>query len=83
MYEESGCSRTAAAICAYLIKKNNLKLKVSTIGVTHRTLRMTIMIMNSISIQDAYEHVKKCGSNVLPLQTFLDQLSVWESQTLE
>ena len=29
VYEESGCSRSAAAVIAYLIKKNNLKLKVS------------------------------------------------------
>ncbi len=29
VFEESGCSRTATAVMAYLIKKNKLTLKVS------------------------------------------------------
>lgn len=58
VYEESGCSRSAAAAMAYLIKKNNIKLK------------------------EACDHVRKCRVEVLPLQTFLDQLSVWESHVV-
>lgn len=34
-------------------------------------------------IQEACDHVRKCRNEVLPHQTFLDQLSVWESDTTQ
>lgn len=34
------------------------------------------------SLQEACDHVRKCRVEVLPLQTFLDQLSVWESHVV-